>query len=225
MKRHSADTILLFSGLDPTGAAGVTADIETINHFELTPLPIITSLTAQNTQRVGSLEVTKDSLIESQFNLIVEDISFNTVKIGLLGSVSQIKTISNLLDEKSPLNIILDPILLSGTQENLSSNQMIEAMKSHLIPKCLILTPNIEELNCLTPGLNEQSAVLSLNCPWVLVTTSDSSEVEVEHRLYNKGSLIRRFSYKKLPGIYHGSGCTLSSAISALIARGVAIDL
>ena len=101
---------------------------------------------------------------------------------------------------------------------------MIEAIKSHLIPKCLILTPNLEELNCLAPGLDEQSAVSSLNCPWTLVTTSDSSEVEVEHRLYNKSSLIRRFSYKKLPGIYHGSGCTLSSAISALIARGVAID-
>jgi len=224
VKRHSADTILLFSGLDPTGAAGVTADIETINHFELTPLPIITLLTAQNTQRVDSLEVTKDSLLESQFNLIVEDISFNTVKIGLLGSVSQIKTISRLLEEKSPLNIILDPILLSGTRENLSSNKMIEAIKSHLIPKCLILTPNLEELNCLAPDLDEQSAVSSLNCPWTLVTTSDSSEVEVEHRLYNKGSLIRRFSYKKLPSVYHGSGCTLSSAISALIARGVAID-
>ncbi len=129
-----------------------------------------------------------------------------------------------MLDEKSPLNIILDPILLSGTRENLSSNKMIEAMISHLIPKCLIITPNLEELNCLAPGLNEQSAVSSLNCPWTLVTTSDSSEVEVEHRLYYFGSCIRKFFYKKLPGTYHGSGCTLSSAISALIARGLAID-
>ena len=224
MDRPKADSVLLFSGLDPSGAAGISADIETINHFGLTPLPIITSLTAQNTQRLDSIEVPKDSLIEKQFDLIDEDISFNTVKIGLLGSVSQIKTISRLLNKKKSLNVILDPILMSGTQENFSSNKMIGAMKKYLFPMSTILTPNLEELNLLAPGLAEQEAVSSLNCSWVLVTTSDSSKVDIEHRLYHESILKRRYKYKKLPGKFHGSGCTLSSAISALIAKGMAVE-
>ena len=215
MDRPKADSVLLFSGLDPSGAAGISADIETINQFGLNPLPIVTSLTAQNTQRVESIDVVKDSLLEKQFNLLDEDISFNTVKIGLLGSVSQIKTISRLIGEKNTLNVVVDPILISGTQENMSSIKMVGVMKKYLFPKCTILTPNLEELNLLSPGLSEKEAVSSLNCPWVLVTTSDSSKIDIEHRLYNKSNLIRRF---------HGSGCTLSSAISALLAKGIAIE-
>ena len=224
MDRPKADSVLLFSGLDPSGAAGISADIETINQFGLNPLPIVTSLTAQNTQRVESIDVVKDSLLEKQFNLLDEDISFNTVKIGLLGSVSQIKTISRLIGEKNTLNVVVDPILISGTQENMSSIKMVGVMKKYLFPKCTILTPNLEELNLLSPGLSEKEAVLSLNCPWVLVTTSDSSKIDIEHRLYNKSSLIRRFNYKKLPDKFHGSGCTLSSAISALLAKGITIE-
>ena len=225
MDRPKADSVLVFSGLDPSGAAGIAADIETINQFGLTPLPIITTLTVQNTQRVDSLEVTKDSLLERQFNLINEDISFNTVKIGLLGSSSQIIAISKLLKDRKRLNIVLDPILISGTDENLSSIEMIEAMKSELLPLCLLLTPNLAELNVLAPGLSEQAAVASLNCPWVLVTTSDSSEVQIEHRLYHESKLVKKFTYDKLPNKFHGSGCTLSSAISALIASGEDVDV
>ena len=87
MDRPKADSVLLFSGLDPSGAAGISADIETINQFGLNPLPIVTSLTAQNTQRVESIDVVKDSFLEKQFNLLDEDISFNTVKIISLSCV------------------------------------------------------------------------------------------------------------------------------------------
>jgi hydroxymethylpyrimidine/phosphomethylpyrimidine kinase len=224
MARPEADTVLLFSGLDPSGAAGVSADIETINQFGVTPLPIITTLTAQNTQQVVSLESTKNSLLELQFKLIDEDIEFNTVKIGLLGSSTQVNIISKLLRNKKGVRIILDPIISSSTDYLLSTNDMIDVMKKELIPLCLILTPNIAELSALAPGLSEKSAVSSLNCPWVLVTTSDSSEIEVEHRLYHNSNLIRKFTYKKLAGQYHGSGCTLSSAIAALLAVDVPVE-
>ena len=224
MDRPKADSVLLFSGLDPSGAAGISADIETINQFGLSPHPIITTLTAQNTQRVESIEVVKNSLLDQQFNLIVEDISINTVKIGLLGSASQIKTISRLISKINPVNVIVDPILISGTQDNLSSIKMIQAMKNYLFPKSLLLTPNLEELNLLAPGLTEQEAVKSLNCGWILVTTSDSSKIDIEHRLYNKSTLVRKFKYKKIPGKFHGSGCTLSSAISALLVKGADIE-
>jgi len=224
VKRHSADTVLLFSGLDPSGAAGVSADIETINQFGITPLPIITTLTVQNTQNVTFLEATNNSLIQAQFKSIKEDIDFKVVKIGLLGSSSQIKTIAKLLINRPDLFIVLDPIIVSSSDNELSTDSMIEAMRNDLIPLCSLLTPNLSELSSLAPGLNEQSAVASLKCPWVLVTTSDSSEVEIEHRLYHHSNLVSKFCYKKLPGNYHGSGCTLSSAISALIATDVSVE-
>ena len=224
MKRHSADTVLLFSGLDPSGAAGVSADIETINQFGITPLPIITTLTVQNTQNVTFLEATNNSLIQAQFKSIKEDIDFKVVKIGLLGSSSQIKTIAKLLINRPDLFIVLDPIIVSSSDNELSTDSMIEAMRNDLIPLCSLLTPNLSELSSLAPGLNEESAVASLKCPWVLVTTSDSSEVEIEHRLYHHSNLVSKFTYIKLPGNYHGSGCTLSSAISALIATDVSVE-
>ena len=224
MTGFPADTVLLFSGLDPSGAAGIVADIETINQFGMTSLPIITTLTVQNTQNVTFLEATNNSLIQAQFKSIKEDIDFKVVKIGLLGSSSQIKTIAKLLINRSDLFIVLDPIIVSSSDNELSTDSMIEAMRNDLIPLCSLLTPNLSELSSLAPGLNEQSAVASLKCPWVLVTTSDSSEVEIEHRLYHQSNLVSKFTYKKLPGNYHGSGCTLSSAISALIATDVSVE-
>ncbi|MDP6104090.1 MAG: bifunctional hydroxymethylpyrimidine kinase/phosphomethylpyrimidine kinase, partial [Gammaproteobacteria bacterium] len=150
---------------------------------------------------------------------------FRTVKIGLLGSLDQIKTITRLLKEKSDLAIIHDPIISSGNEEKLLDDDAIDYMKNELIPMATILTPNLNELSFLAPGLDEQSAIASLNCPWILVTTTDSSEADIEHRLYHDSKLVERFCYNKLPDKYHGSGCTLSSAIGALVASGVAVNV
>ena len=225
MTRLSADTVLLFSGLDPSGAAGIVADIETINQFGMTPLPIITTLTVQNSQEVKLVETTSQTLIEAQFQALTEDIAFQTVKIGLLGSLGQIKTIIKLLNTRPELSIILDPVITSGNDEVFLDEDVINVMRNELIPLATILTPNLTELSRLAPGLDEQSAVSSLDCPWILVTTSDNSEVDIEHRLYHQSELVGQFPYKELPGKYHGSGCTLSSAISALIASDVPVKI
>ncbi len=220
-----ADTVLLFSGLDPSGAAGIVADIETINQFGITSLPIITTLTVQNSQEVKLVETTSQTLIEAQFQALTEDITFQTVKIGLLGSLGQIKTIIKLLNTRQGLSIILDPIITSGNDEVLLDEGAINVIRNELIPLATILTPNLTELSLLAPGLDEQSAVSSLDCPWILVTTADNSEFDIEHRLYLQSKLVGQFPYKKLPGKYHGSGCTLSSAISALIALNIPVEI
>jgi len=220
-----ADTVLLFSGLDPSGAAGIVADIETINQFGMTSLPIITTLTVQNSQEVKLVEATNQTLIEAQFQALTEDIAFQTVKIGLLGSIGQIKTIIKLLNTRPGLSIILDPVITSGNDEILLDEDVINVMRKELVPLVTILTPNLTELSRLAPGLDEQAAVSSLDCPWILVTTADNSEIDIEHRLYYQSELVGQFRYKKLPGEYHGSGCTLSSAISALIAADVPVEI
>ncbi len=217
------DTILVLSGLDPCGGAGIAADIETLNRFGITPLPIVTTLTVQNTQHVEFIQAVDCQLIEKQLNTLAEDIDINIIKIGLLSSVEQINTIASWIDENH--TVILDPIIKASTTDKLLTQQVIDALKQVLLPKVNVLTPNVSELESLAPGLSEREAVASLPCEWVLLTTTDVSEQMIEHRLYHQSELLERFTYHKLPGQYHGSGCTLSSAISALIASKLNVNI
>lgn len=217
------DRVLVLSGLDPCGGAGMAADIETINQFGVTPLPIVTTLTAQNTQQVGAIQAVGHEFIKKQLEMLAADIQINVVKIGLLSSIQQINTIASWLNEDHW--IVLDPIIRASTTDELLTSDSIQVLTKNLLPKVSLLTPNVAELEILAPGLNEQEAVASLPCTWVLLTTTDVSEQLIEHRLYHQGELVECFSYHKLPGEYHGSGCTLSSAISALVAAELDVNI
>jgi len=219
------DAVLVFSGLDPCGGAGISADIEVINQFGVTPLPIVTTLTVQNTQSVKSTQAVDEKLITEQFNHLKEDIDFSVVKIGLLSSDAQIQTIASLLKTCEAPIIVLDPIVSSSTDQQLLDVQVLQSLKKTLLPMVSVLTPNVAELKALSLLDDEQQAIESLPCEWVLLTTTDTSKAKIEHRLYHQGQCVERFTYVKLPGNYHGSGCTLSSAISALLASGVDVNI
>jgi hydroxymethylpyrimidine/phosphomethylpyrimidine kinase len=219
------DSVLVLSGLDPSGGAGISADIETINQFGVTALPIITTLTVQNTESVlSTLEVDSDFIYE-QFKHLKSDIDFSVIKIGLLSSENQINTIHSLLCMCKNIKVVLDPIIKSSSGTGLLNDRAVAAMKLKLLPYVDVLTPNISELQTLCPNMSELEAVKSLPSKWILITTSDSSDNDIEHRLYCNAKLVESFSYNKLPGLYHGSGCTLSSAISALLSLGVKGDI
>ena len=177
----------------------------------------------QNTQSVVEIQSVDDKLIAKQFRHLQADIDIKFVKIGLLASVTQIKTIAKLLKNQE-LIIVLDPIVKSSTQEVLLQTQAIATLKQYLLPLVHILTPNSAELSALSTADNEQQQVASLPCEWVLVTTTDVSNSEIEHRLYQHGKLANSYRYDKLPGNYHGSGCTLSSSIAALLAQGLSVE-
>jgi len=225
VRESFSESVLVFAGLDPSGGAGISADIEAINQFGITTLPIVTALTAQNTCEVTQLKTVDCALIEAQYRAVVTDIDFQVVKIGLLGSSEQTKTIAHCLSEKPQLSIVLDPIIRASSDRQLVDESVILTMREQLIPLATIITPNQEELALLAPDLEESSAVQSLNCSWVLLTGTDGAQREVEHRLYYQGELHSSFRYAKLPGEYHGSGCTLASAISALLALGIDVDI
>jgi len=219
------DSVLVLSGLDPCGGAGISADIETINQFGVTPLPIVTTLTVQNTQSVKSTQAVDIELITEQFNHLKEDIDFSVVKIGLLSSKFQIQTIASLLKTCEVPIVVLDPIVSSSSDQQLLDKQALKSLKQDLLPMVTVLTPNVAELNALSSIDDEQQAIESLPCEWVLLTTTDTSKDEIEHRLYHHAQCVECFTYVKLPGDYHGSGCTLSSAISALLALGIDVNI
>jgi len=124
-----SDSVLVLSGLDPCGGAGIAADIETINQFGVTPLPIITTLTVQNTQSVKSTQEVDSKLIAEQFNHLKTDVTFSVAKIGLLSSKKQIEVLTNLLSECDDVTIVLDPIVKSTAKDKLLDSQTLEVFK------------------------------------------------------------------------------------------------
>lgn len=210
------ESVLVLSGLDPCGGAGISADIETINCIGVTPLPIITTMTVQNTQSVTKVQLVDVGLIAKQFHHLQVDIDFNVVKIGLLCSSEQIRVISDLVQDKI---IVLDPIIKASTQEILLQPKAIHTLKQDLLPLAKIITPNMTELFALSGEKDEQKAIEKLACEWVLLTTADVSNSTIEHRLYHNTKLVKNYIYDKLLGNYHGSGCTLSSAIASFITQ------
>ncbi|ABL02663.1 Phosphomethylpyrimidine kinase type-1 [Candidatus Ruthia magnifica str. Cm (Calyptogena magnifica)] len=216
------DVVLVLSGLDPCGGAGLVADIESINQFGVTPLVITTNLTVQNTVSIESLVEVDCGLIVKQFKHLQADIDFKVVKIGLLSSIKQIKTIAKLVKNKT---IILDPIVKSSSDCDFLDHALIDALKQYLLPLAKVITPNLSELKILADEQDEQKAIKKLFCNWILLTKTDSSDDVIEHCLYRHGILIQSFIYKKLSGSYHGSGCTLSSVISTLIALGLSVEI
>jgi hydroxymethylpyrimidine/phosphomethylpyrimidine kinase len=200
----------------------MVADVQAISQFGLTPLSILTNLSVQNTAGVTDLHEISTDIIIAQYQALQADIDFTVVKIGLLSSEKQIHTLANLSQGKT---IVLDPIVKPSYGNAFLNSTLIQTLKETLLPQVSILTPNMAELQALSGKEKTQQAVEALKCPWILLTTTDTSEVNIEHCLYHHQQLICKFNYPKLPNHYHGSGCTLSSALAALIAKGVATDI
>ena len=216
-----ADTVLVLSGLDPCAGAGISADIETINQFGVSALPLITALTVQNTQSVEAINEVDSDILLAQFEHLQADVAISTVKIGMLCSKKQLELVEQMLKQINNPFVVLDPIMHSSTQQALFDNLAIDQLKNCVLPLVDVLTPNQAELNRLAPNLSEVEAVKTLPCRYVLLTKTDVSDDLITHCLYVDGEVRQQFSYVKLPGQYHGSGCTLASAISALLALGV----
>lgn len=217
------NAVLVISGLDPSGAAGMAADIESINQFGVVPLPLVSALTVQNTQKVESINEVDDQILIEQFDSLLDDINFFVIKIGMLCSAKQIHAVSRIISQTKQPFVILDPILKASTNDLLLEKSAINVLKDELLPKVDLLTPNASELITLSANSNEKEAIGLIPCRYVLVTNTDTSDKKIEHRLYHNKKLINRFEYQKLPGDYHGSGCTLSSSISALVAKGLSV--
>lgn len=215
-------TVLVFSGLDPSGGAGIAADIETINQFGVIPLHIATLLTVQNTCSVKNTFAIDSEFMIEQFHHLQADIEFSVVKIGLLGE-NQIKILAQLLSGQN-LKIVLDPIVKSSSKSIFLNAKAIKILNKTMLPLVDVLTPNLDELFFLSGEKNEEKAIKLLPCEWVLLTSADADNLQIEHRLYHHAKLCKRFGYAKLPHNYHGSGCTLSAAISALLALDFGVE-
>ncbi len=221
---HHRPVVLSFSGHDPSGGAGVQADIETLVSHQCHSASIITALTEQDTRNVKKLIPQSPEAIISQANTLLDDLNVNAVKIGLIGHHETAIAIYAILKQHPHIPVILDPVLAAGGGTDLSNERLIATIVDLLLPCTTVLTPNSEEARKLT-GLDDLDdcglALLEQGCDYVLITGTHEDTPSVSNQLYHDGRCWETYTWDRLPHSYHGSGCTLATSIAALIAHGL----
>ena len=219
--------VLCFSGLDPSGGAGIQADIEALAGTGCHCAPVVTALTVQDTRNVQAFEPVESTLIIQQARAILEDMPVSAFKIGFTGSVEIIEAIHSIIIDYPETHVILDPIIDASGGGQLSSAQMVVAMESLLLPISTIATPNTYEAGTLATGADTLAAcageILDSGCQYVLITGTDARSPKVINRLYDAKGLIKKYEWERLAGQYHGSGCTLAASLAGYIAHGGSI--
>ena len=194
--------VLALSGHDPSGAAGVQADIEALAHTGCHCISVITSLTAQNTAEFRSMTPQEPARFREQLDLLTGDITVDACKIGLIGSSQLVEVIADYLrDANCP--VVLDPILGSGTGVSLALPGLVPKLVDHLFPHATVITPNLEEAQALT-GCNDAikalHALLDLGCDTALITGADNGRGEVLNTWMDNTRAVHSYSWKKLHG-------------------------
>jgi hydroxymethylpyrimidine/phosphomethylpyrimidine kinase len=223
--------VLTFAATDPSGGAGMQADILTIASMGCHPLSVVSAVTIQDTTGVDDLLPIDAEWVVDQARAVLEDMPVNAFKIGLLGSVENIAAIAEVIADYPNIPLVLDPVLASGRGDELTNEDMVSALRELLLPQTTILTPNSVEARRLVhdedseednPDLSEcATRLMHMGCEYVLVTGAHEHTPKVVNTLYGDRGLIRSDEWPRLSGIYHGSGCTLASAIAALLANGL----
>lgn len=229
----SLPIVLVFAATDPSGGAGIQADILTLSSMGCHPLPVITAVTIQDTMGVEDVLPIDAEWVADQARCVLEDMAVTVFKVGLLGSVEAIAAIAEVVSDYPDIPLVLDPVLASGRGDELASEDVISAMRELLIPQTTLITPNSLEARRLAqddsnenddPDLNECARrLLNLGCEYVLVTGTHENTAQVVNTLHDQQGVVRSDSWQRLPGIFHGSGCTLASAVAATIANGLGV--
>lgn len=216
--------VLCLSGHDPTGGAGIHADIEAVSAAGAHALTVVTALTVQNTCDVRRVSPVAPLLLAEQIEALIEDGPIAAIKIGLLGDAEQLRVIVDAI-QRLRVPVVCDPVLRAGGGSNLVGAALQAAVIEELLPVTTLLTPNAAEARRLAPGSADldQCALrlLALGCANLLITGGDEAGDPVRNSWYTSGGAVIRYSWPRLPAQFHGAGCTLASAIAARVACGI----
>lgn len=222
--------VLVFAGNDPSGGAGLTADTLALSSLGCHVLPIVTALTIQDTAGVQEFMPIEAEWVDDQARHVLEDMHVDAIKIGMIGSVENLAVIAAIASDYPDIPVILDPVLASGQGDALSEDEMVAAMRELLLPHVLIITPNSLEARHLAsddPDEQEElpldmaaARLLGCGCQYVLITGTHENTPQVVNTLYSEQGRAGSESWERLPGSYHGSGCTLAAALAGAIANG-----
>jgi hydroxymethylpyrimidine/phosphomethylpyrimidine kinase len=219
--------VLTFAASDPTGGAGLQADLLTLASLGCHPLSVLTALTAQDTRGVDALLAVDPEWIARQARCVLADIPVAAFKLGVLGSARNADAVAAILAAHPRAPVVLDPVLASGRGDALSDEETLQALRTAVLPRATVLTPNSLEARRLARAAPDAAladcarALTDLGCRFVLVTGTHEPGADVVNALYDARGLVREDRWPRLPGSYHGSGCTLASAVAAYLAKGM----
>lgn len=215
--------VLCIGGHDPSGGAGIQADAEAVRAAGLHAATIVTCLTAQDTRGLKGLWPQPPDSVADQCRLILADSLVKVIKIGLIGSTALARWLCQLGDDYPRLPLILDPVLAAGAGQKIADATLFDQAEYNLIGRCTLVTPNLPEARALSGAQDPAGCaerILARGCEWVLITGTHDRSPDVINRLYGMDGSERAWRWPRLPHEYHGSGCTLASAIAARLGLG-----
>lgn len=217
--------VLAIGGLDPSGGAGIQADIEAIAAMGCHAAAVVTALTVQDPQRAQGFETVDPALVTRQMRTVLASMPVRACKTGMMGSAAVAHAVRDVLIEHD-IPIVVDPVLAAGGGGSLAEDGALEALQEILLPLATLATPNSVEARRLAPGardLDECAArLLALGARHVLVKGAHEDTPRVVNTLHGPGGATMSWEWERLPDSYHGSGCTLAAAAAGLLGRGAA---
>ena len=217
--KNQPPTVLVIAGNDPSGGAGLCADIQTLAQHGCHTAPVVTCITTQNTSKVLTNLPLAGNLVAEQAEAVLQDIPIAVCKIGLLGSEEIVEAVQSVLLNYPEISVILDPVLASGSGQSFTKKNICTAIINKILPLTTIITPNSLEARTLTGEKKLENAAQKLikyGCQHVCITGTHETTDKVINILYG----IKSWAWNRLPHSYHGSGCTFASSVAGNIACG-----
>lgn len=217
--------VLCFSGLDPSGGAGLQADIEAVAALGGHAAVVCTALTIQDSQRVYGFEPVAPSLIRQQAERVLADLPVAAIKLGMLGSGAIADVIGQILATHPGIPVVLDPVLAANSGGSLANDDLAQGLL-RLFPATTVITPNSVEARRLTETNDLTAAVQrlqALGARHVLLKGGHEAGTTIINQLHGPQGLLHESHVPRLQGEFHGSGCTLASALAAGIASGLSL--
>lgn len=220
---------LTIAGSDSSGGAGIQADLKTLAALGVYGASVITALTAQNTKGVSGIHQVPADFVTAQIDAVFGDLQVKSVKIGMVAQLATIDAIAAGLTRWSPKHVVLDPVMVATSGDRLLTVDAVEALRTKLIPRASLITPNLPEAAALLnePVASGEAAIesqgkrlLSIGCPAVLIKGGHGQGSEsIDYLVRGSGTIALpapRIATKNT----HGTGCSLSSAVAAGLAKG-----
>jgi hydroxymethylpyrimidine/phosphomethylpyrimidine kinase len=225
--------VLTIAGTDPSGGAGIQADLKTFSALGAYGMSVVTALVAQNTRGVRSIQLVDPDFVAAQIDAVFDDVRVDAVKIGIVATAGIATVIADRLAHHGGRLVVLDPVMVAKSGDRLLAEDAVAALRDRLVPLAQVITPNLPEaailLDCPVPtSMAEMCDVVCdlhrLGSRWVLLKGGHLDSPDSTDLLFN-GQTVVEFSARRIATHNtHGTGCTLSAAIAALLPRLGAVE-
>ncbi|HEY3846893.1 MAG TPA: hydroxymethylpyrimidine/phosphomethylpyrimidine kinase [Acetobacteraceae bacterium] len=228
-KTDTPPVVLLIAGNDPSGGAGLAADIQAVTAAGAHPAPVLTAITVQDSRDVRRVQAVPAELVLEQARAVLADMPVAAIKLGLLANAATGRAVAALLREHATIPSVVDPVLAASGGATLADEALLDVYLKDIFPLAALITPNAAESRRFAPQARDvdgRAAALlggsqGAGARYLLIKGGDEDAPEVHDHLFGPGGLHQEMTWPRLPGGFHGSGCTLASAIAARLASGM----